>query len=180
VLKSSSITAVAAAVLALMFLTGCAGGGSGSGNRSETSAESSHGDAGESSGGGTGESSAGTGSSYCKAVKDNVNSLQTADELETTEAYEKAAQAFRSIAEVAPASVGKDWTKLADLASAVLTALDAAHLRFEDIRDYKKWAEVPRAEQWPIKDAIGMFIIATAERKAVVKNVKDECGIVLS
>ena len=171
-LKSRSITAVAAAVLALMFLTGCAGGGSGSGTGSETSAESSH--------GGAGESSAGTESSYCKAVKDNVNSLQTADELETTEAYEKAAQAFRSIAEVAPASVGKDWTKLADLASAVLTALDAAHLRFEDTRDYKKWAEVPLAEQWPIKDAIGSFTIATAERKAVVKNVKDECGIVLS
>ncbi len=119
-------------------------------------------------------------SEYCKAVEDNRVALDSLGEKRTNAAYQSYARAFRAVANVAPPGIRKDWAKLADVTSGVLTAQRQAGITLEDMLVDEKLAQVPPDKLEPLNDAYEAFNDTPDERKAVVKNVEDECGITLS
>ncbi|MFL6090356.1 MAG: hypothetical protein ACJ71Z_09475 [Aeromicrobium sp.] len=119
-------------------------------------------------------------SPYCKAVEDNKVALNSLGEQKTNAAYVEYAQAFRAVVQVAPAGIRKDWSRLADVTQGVVVAQRKAGISLEDMLVPDKIAQVPPDKLKLLNDAYEAFNNTTAERKAVVKNVKDECGIVLS
>ena len=119
-------------------------------------------------------------SPYCKAVEDNQVALNSLGEKRTNNAYLSYARAFRAVANVAPPSVRKDWTKLADVTSDVVKAQRQAGISLEDMLVEDKLTKVPPDKLKLLNDAYEAFNDTTDERNAVVKNVKDECEITLS
>jgi hypothetical protein len=119
-------------------------------------------------------------SPYCKAVEDNQVALNSLGEKRTNNAYLSYARAFRAVANVAPPSVRKDWTKLADVTSDVVKAQRQAGISLEDMLVEDKLTKVPPDKLKLLNDAYEAFNDTTEERNAVVKNVKDECEITLS
>lgn len=119
-------------------------------------------------------------SEYCKAVEDNQVALNSLGEKRTNAAYLSYARAFRTVANLAPPTVRKDWIKLADVTSDVVKAQRQAGISLEDMLDEDKITKVPPEKLKLLNDAYEAFNNTTAERKAVVKNVKDECEITLS
>jgi hypothetical protein len=119
-------------------------------------------------------------SEYCKAVEDNQVALNSLGEKRTNAAYLSYARAFRAVANVAPATVRKDWTKLADVTSDVVTAQRQAGISLEDMLVDDKLTQVPPEKLKLLNTAYEAFNDTADERKAVVKNAKDECGIALS
>jgi hypothetical protein len=101
-------------------------------------------------------------------------------EKRTNNAYLSYARAFRAVANVAPPSVRKDWTKLADVTSDVVKAQRQAGITLEDMLVEDKLIKVPPEKLKLLNDAYEAFNDTTDERNAVVKNVKDECEITLS
>jgi hypothetical protein len=81
---------------------------------------------------------------------------------------------------VAPPTVRKDWTKLADVTSSVVTAQRQAGISLEDMLVDDKLTQVPPEKLKLLNTAYEAFNDTADERKAVVKNAKDECGIALS
>lgn len=119
-------------------------------------------------------------SPYCQVVEDNKVALNSLGEKRTDAAYLSYARAFRSVANVAPANVRKDWTKLADVTNDVVKAQRQAGISLEDMLVEDKITQVPPEKLKLLNDAYAAFNGTSAERKAVVKNAKDECGITLS
>jgi len=119
-------------------------------------------------------------SEYCKAVDDNKVALNSLGEKRTNAAYVSYARAFRAVANVAPPTVRKDWTKLAEVTSDVVKAQREAGISLEDMLVDDKLAQVPPEKLKLLNTAYEAFNNTADERKAVVKNVKDECGITLS
>lgn len=119
-------------------------------------------------------------SEYCKAVEDNQVALNSLGEKRTNAAYLSYARAFRAVANVAPPTVRKDWTKLADVTSAVVTAQRQAGISLEDMLVDDKLTQVSPEKLKLLNAAYEAFNDTADERKAVVKNAKDECGIALS
>ena len=119
-------------------------------------------------------------SEYCKAVEDNQVALNSLGEKRTNAAYLSYARAFRTVANLAPTTVRKDWTKLADVTSDVVKAQRQAGISLEDMLVDDKLTQVPPEKLKLLNTAYEAFNNTTDERKAVVKNVKDECEITLS
>jgi hypothetical protein len=119
-------------------------------------------------------------SPYCQAVEDNKVALNSLGEQKTNAAYLQYAQAFRAVAKVAPTGIRKDWTKLADVTQGIVTAQRKAGINLEEMLDADKITKVSPGDLKRINDAYQAFNNTADERKAVVKNVKDECEIVLS
>jgi len=119
-------------------------------------------------------------SEYCKAVDDNQVALNSLGEKRTNAAYLSYARALRTVANLAPVTVRKDWTKLADVTSDVVKAQRQAGISLEDMLVEDKLTKVPPEKLKLLNTAYEAFNNTAAERKAVVKNVKDECEITLS
>ena len=119
-------------------------------------------------------------SEYCKAVEDNQVALNSLGEKRTNAAYRSYARAFRAVANLAPPTIRKDWTKLADVTSDVLKAQRQAGISLEDMLVDDKLVQVPSDKLELLNTAYEAFNNTADERKAVVKNVKDECEITLS
>jgi hypothetical protein len=125
---------------------------------------------------------AGCGTSpYCQAVEDHQVALNSLGEERTDAAYAEYRRAFRAVANVAPAGIRKDWTKLSVVIEGVLAAHRSAGIRLEDMDSTnKKLASLPEDKLKALNSAYEAFNNTDDERKAVVKNVKDECQITLS
>lgn len=118
-------------------------------------------------------------SEYCKAVDANKVAINSLGEKKSNDAFLSYARAFRTVAKVAPASVRKDWTKMADVTQAVVTAQVQAGVSLEQTSG-ETLAKVPLEKREKLNAAYEAFNDTANERKAVVKNVKDECEITLT
>ena len=120
-------------------------------------------------------------SPYCQAVEDHQVSLNSLGEEKTDAAFGRYETAFRAVANVAPADTRKDWVKLSDVIHGVLAAQRSAGIAMDDMSSTnKKLATLPEDKLKALNVAYEAFNNTETERKAVVKNVKDECRITLS
>jgi len=119
-------------------------------------------------------------SPYCQAVEDHQVSLNSLGEERTNVAFAHYVRAFRAVANVAPDGIRKDWAKLADVTDGVLSAQRGAGIKMEEMLNEKKLTLVPADKLKVLNAAYEAFNNTQTERKAVVKNVKDECQITLS
>lgn len=119
-------------------------------------------------------------SEYCQAVEDNKVALNSLGEKKSNAAYQQYATSFRTVAKVAPPEIAKDWSKLADVTTGVVTAQRRAGIALEDMLDEDKIVKVSTENLKLINDAYEAFNDTADERKAVVKNVQQECEISLS
>ncbi len=118
-------------------------------------------------------------SAYCTAVDKDKVSLNTFGEKRTDAAYADYAKVFDGVAKVAPASIKKDWTALADVTKGVIAAQKAVDLKLEDMTDPAKVKKLNADQLKQLNTAYQAFNGTTAQRAAVVKNVKQECKITL-
>jgi hypothetical protein len=124
-------------------------------------------------------SGCGGGSAYCDAVEKDKSSLNTFGEKRTDAAYARYAKVFEGVAKVAPKTVQKDWTTLADVTKGVIAAQEAVNLKLEEMTDTAKVKTLTEAQLKQLNTAYEAFNGTTAQRTAVVKNVKQECKITL-
>jgi hypothetical protein len=120
-------------------------------------------------------------SPYCQAVEDHQVALNSLGEEKTNAAFVRYETAFRAVANVAPEDVRKDWVKLADVINGVLSAHRSAGISMDDMSSTnKKLATLPEEKLKALNVSYQAYNNTQTERKAVVKNVKDECQITLS
>jgi hypothetical protein len=124
-------------------------------------------------------SGCGGGNAYCDAVKKDRTTLNTFGQKRTDAAYAKYAKAFDEVGKVAPTSIRKDWTKLADVTKGVLAAQKSVGLALEDMTDTTKVKKLTSAQLKGLNTAYEAFNATQTQRNAVVKNVKQECKIKL-
>ncbi len=124
-------------------------------------------------------SGCGGGSAYCDAVEKDQKSLNTFGEKRTDAAYASYAKVFDGVAKVAPKTIAKDWTALADVTKGVIAAQKAVKLKLEDMTDAAKVKKLSEAQLKQLNTAYQAFNGTTEQRRAVVKNVKQECKITL-
>ncbi len=124
-------------------------------------------------------SACGGGSSYCDAVKKDEATLNTFGEKRTDAAYANYAKVFEGVAKVAPDTIKKDWTTLANVTKGVIAAQKAVNLQLEEMADAAKVKKLNEAQLKQLNTAYEAFNGTTAQRTAVVKNVKQECKITL-
>jgi hypothetical protein len=117
---------------------------------------------------------------YCIAVKDQKSTLNSLGEKRTTAAYQSYARAFRSVAKVSPPAVKKDWTELAEVTASVLNAQDKVGIKLEDMTDESEVRKLGTEQLKTLNNAYEAFNKTTPQRRAVVKNVKEECEITLT
>jgi hypothetical protein len=117
---------------------------------------------------------------YCTTVEKNKTTLNSLGEKRTNAAYGSYARAFRSVAKVSPAAVKKDWTELAEVTAAVLNAQKKVGIKLEEMTDVAKVKKLGTQQLKTLNDAYEAFNKTTPQRRAVVKNVKQECEITLS
>ena len=117
---------------------------------------------------------------YCTAVKDQKATLNSLGEKRTNAAYRSYARAFRSVAKVSPPAVKKDWTELAEVTAAVLNAQAKVDIKLEEMSDVDKVRRLTTAQLKTLNNAYEAFNKTTPQRRAVVKNVKQECDIALT
>ena len=92
-------------------------------------------------------------SEYCKAVEANQVALNSLGEKRTNAAYLSYARAFRAVANVAPPTIRKDWTKLADVTNDVVRAQRQAGISLEDMLVEDKITKVPPEKLELLNDA---------------------------
>jgi hypothetical protein len=117
---------------------------------------------------------------YCTAVKKQQSTLNSLGEKRTNAAYRSYARAFRSVAKVSPAAVKKDWTELAEVTASVLNAQDNVGIKLEEMSDQGKVKKLDTEQLKTLNNAYEAFNKTTPQRRAVVKNVKQECEITLT
>jgi hypothetical protein len=81
---------------------------------------------------------------------------------------------------VAPEDIRKDWVKLADVTDGVLRAQAKAGIKLEEMLVESRLKKVSTEDLKTLRDAYAAFNNTDDERKAVVKNAKEECEITLS
>lgn len=116
-------------------------------------------------------------SAYCQLVEDDQKALDSFGEQRTTKAFTADAKRFRQIADLAPAAVADDWTRLAEVTERVLAAHEKSGLTLEDAQDPAVLAETDNDDLDRVNKAYVKFNATSKERAAVVKNVSDECDI---
>jgi len=121
----------------------------------------------------------GGGSAYCDAVEKNKTTLNTFGHERTNAAYARYAKVFQSVAKQAPKAVAKDWMKLADATLGVISAQKSVGLALEDMTKAANIKKLDTAQLKKLNSAYEAFNGTTVERRAVVKNVKQECKITL-
>ena len=124
-------------------------------------------------------SGCGGGNAYCDAVEKDKAALNTFGEKRTDAGYANYAKVFQGVAKAAPAAVRKDWTTLADVTKAVIAAQKGVGLTLEEMTDATKVKKLNAAQLKKLNAAYEAFNGTTAQRTAVVKNVKQECKITL-
>ena len=124
-------------------------------------------------------SGCGGGSAYCDAVKKDQSSLNSFGKTKTEAAYTKYAAVFSSVAKVSPDAVKKDWTALAKATDDIIAAQKKAGVRLEDMADTTKVKDLSDAQLADLNTAYKAFNGTTTQRRAVVKNVLQECDITL-
>ncbi len=117
---------------------------------------------------------------YCAAVKKQESTLNSLGEKRTNDAYRSYARAFRSVAKVSPPAVKKDWTELAEVTAAVLNAQGKVDIKLEEMSDAAKIKKLDTAQLKTLNNAYEAFNKTTPQRRAVVKNVQQECEITLT
>jgi hypothetical protein len=117
---------------------------------------------------------------YCTAVKAQKPTLNSLGEKRTNAAYRSYARAFRSVAKVSPSTVKQDWTELAEVTAAVLNAQSKVDIKLEEMSDEDKVKKLSTAQLKTLNNAYEAFNKTTPQRRAVVKNVKQECDITLT
>ncbi len=118
-------------------------------------------------------------SAYCDAVDKGKASLNTFGEKRTDAAYAGYAKVLDGVAKVAPKTIKKDWTALADVTKGVIAAQKAVDLKLEEMTVTAKVKKLSAAQLKQLNTAYEAFNATTAQRTAVVKNVKQECKITL-
>ncbi len=121
----------------------------------------------------------GGGNPYCDAVTKGKSTLNTFGQKRTDAAYANYAKVFQGVAKVAPVSIRKDWTTLADVTNGVISAQSDVGLSLEDMTDTAKVKKLDAAQLKKLNAAYQAFNGTTAQRTAVVKNVKQKCKITL-
>ncbi len=124
-------------------------------------------------------SGCGGGNAYCDAVDKDKTSLNTFGEKRTDAAYAGYAKVLDGVSKEAPASIKKDWKALADATRGVIAAQKAVNLKLEEMTDTAKVKNLNEAQLKQLNTAYEAFNGTTAQRTAVVKNVKQECKITL-
>ena len=124
-------------------------------------------------------SGCGGGNAYCDAVDKGKATLNTFGQKRTDAAYAKYATVFDGVTKVAPTSIRKDWTTLADVTKGVIAAQKGVGLSLEDMTDTTKVKKLSTAQLKTLNTAYQAFNATTTQRNAVVKNVKQECKITL-
>lgn len=124
-------------------------------------------------------SGCGGASAYCDAVEKDKASLNTFGEKRTDAAYADYAKVFDGVAKVAPKTIKKDWSTLADVTKGVIAAQKTVGLKLEEMSDTKKVKKLSEDQLKELNTAYEAFNGTTAQRTAVVKNVKQECKITL-
>ncbi|WP_332643227.1 hypothetical protein [Aeromicrobium sp.] len=124
-------------------------------------------------------SGCGGGSAYCDAVDKDKASLNTFGEKRTDAAYAGYASVLEGVAKVAPKTIKKDWTTLADVTKGVIAAQKTVDLKLEEMTITAKVKKLSAAQLKQLNTAYEAFNATTAQRTAVVKNVKQECKITL-
>ncbi len=124
-------------------------------------------------------SGCGGGSAYCDAVEKDKASLNSFGEKRTDAAYADYAKVFDGVAKVAPKAVKKDWQSLADVTEGVIAAQKSVDLKLEEMTDTAKVKKLDEEQLKKLNTAYEAFNGTTAQRTAVVKNVKQECKITL-
>ncbi|CAN5419396.1 hypothetical protein BH09ACT10_BH09ACT10_09690 [soil metagenome] len=119
-------------------------------------------------------------SAYCDTVEASQKTLDSFGQNRTDKAFTGYATTLEKIAADAPADIKADWTKLADVTRAVLTAHKAVGLSLEDMADTKKVDAIDPADLPKLNDAYQKFNNTTKQREEIVKNVKTECDITLT
>ena len=112
-------------------------------------------------------------------IKKDQDSLNTFGEKRTDAAYASYAKVFEGVAKVAPKDINKDWTALADVTKGVIAAQKTVNLKLEEMTDKTKVKKLSAAQLKQLNTAYEAFNGTTAQRTAVVKNVKQECKITL-
>lgn len=118
-------------------------------------------------------------SEYCAAVEENAATLESLGRERTTAAYTSYAEAFESVAVVAPADVEDDWTSMAQVTRGVLEAQESVGHGLEEMTDDEVLAGLSQEQLAALNEAYEAFNGTTEQRDAVVKNVKQECDITL-
>ena len=124
-------------------------------------------------------SGCGGGSAYCDAVEKDQKSLNTFGEKRTDAAYAGYAKVFDGVAKVAPKTIAKDWKALSDVTKGVIAAQKSVNLKLEEMTDTAKVKKLSEAQLKKLNTAYEAFNATTEQRRAVVKNVKQECKITL-
>lgn len=117
-------------------------------------------------------------SDYCKAVEKDEASLNTFGQTRTDAAYKNYAKILENIATVAPDPISKEWSKLAEATRGVVAAQKAAGVALEEVTPAKVKDMKPEKKAL-LNTAYETFNGTSAQRAAVVKNVKQECKITL-
>lgn len=118
-------------------------------------------------------------SEYCAAVEENASTLESLGKERTTAAYVSYAEAFESVATVAPSDVQDDWTAMAEVTRGVLDAQESVGHGLEEMTDDEVLAALSQEQLASLNEAYEAFNGTADQRTAVVKNVKQECDITL-
>lgn len=121
----------------------------------------------------------GGGDPYCDAVKKDEKTLNTFGQERTNEAYTEYSTVFRSIGKLAPGEVSQDWAALADATDGVLEAQSEVGLDLKDMKKAAKVKKLDEAQLATLNTAYEAFNSTSAQRTAVVTNVKQVCKITL-
>lgn len=118
-------------------------------------------------------------SSYCSAVERSQKSLNAFGSDRSDDAFAGYARTMRSIAKQAPESSKKNWNTLATVTQDVLDAHEQVGISMQDMTNAKKRDALSQGDIKVLNKAYAAFNDTTSARKAVVKNVQEECDISL-
>jgi len=122
----------------------------------------------------------GGGDPYCESVEKHEKTLNSFGAERTDEAYASYAKVAHAIAEKAPEDIAEDWNAIVDGTEAVIAAQDAAGVPLEDMSDTDVVAELPAEQREALNEAYQTFNDTVEQRKSVVADIDERCGISLS
>ncbi|MCW2768665.1 MAG: hypothetical protein JWR27_98 [Aeromicrobium sp.] len=115
-------------------------------------------------------------SAYCAAVKEHESALKSYGK-RSNASFTSSTAATRDIGKVAPAEVKKQWSQITAATDGVLAAHRQAGISLQDMTDPAKLAGLDEADRATIQKSYDRFNQSRTPRKAVVKNIEDECEI---
>lgn len=116
---------------------------------------------------------------YCTSVENARATLDTFGAERTDEAFAGYARTMTSIAGQAPASSQDDWTELADATQGVITAHEEVGFALEDMTDADAREGLSEGDIEQLNAAYEAFNDTQDQRKAIIADVDDVCGIEL-